>query len=325
MIGWNDFIKSKIKNQKSKIQIQKSKNESQDDNVDELSIAQNCWVYPTRSSFKMKCPFDAISLGRFIINKRGITDITCQDPFLTAMAGVSLKKRFNIHLEIQLHTDIGSPNYVKSFSNKIRKALASSYLPKADSLRVVSNRIESYLVDSLGIDRSKIVVKPIKVDTDWIRSTSIIESADLHKKYPQFDKIILMASRLEKEKNIGLAIDAFKEVLRRLPETGLVIVGSGSQARYLRTCALKLAPKNVFFESWADKNTLASYYKTADLFLNTSLFEGYGMTLIEAQAAGCQIVSTDVGIAKEAGAIIARFDGNDIAEKIIDSLDRSNK
>lgn len=54
--------------------------------------------------------------------------------------------------------------------------------------------------------------------------------------------------------------------------------------------------KNVVFVGW--KNDLISYFKTADMYLLTSEYEGYGMTLIEAGASGCPIVTTKVGIAK---------------------------
>ncbi|MCX6718808.1 MAG: glycosyltransferase family 4 protein [Candidatus Taylorbacteria bacterium] len=303
-----------------KIQISNFKSNPKSKCQNEIVISSNCWVYPTRSLLKMLNPLSATRLGRFIIERRKITDITCQDPFLTAMAAISLKKQFNIPLEIQIHTDIGSPNYTKAFTNRIRKVLALSYLPKADSIRVVSNRIKAYLVDSLKIDQTKIEVRPIQIDVQWIKNAPVIESADLHKRYQQFERIILMASRLEKEKNIALAIRAFSEVIKKLPKTALIIVGEGSEARYLRSCALRLAPRNVFFESWADKDVLASYYKTTDLFLVTSLFEGYGMTLVEAQAAGCKIVSTDVGVAKEVGAIIVKDDAVELAETLVNVL-----
>ena len=306
-------------------------------NSNESAISSNCWAYSTRSRFKFLYPFDAISLGRFLIEKRGITEITCQDASLTAMTGVSLKKRFALPLEIQIHEDIGSPYYPFNVTNKIRKALALSYIPKADSIRVVSERIKKYLVETVGIDSAKIGVRPIAVDADSIKSMPIDPSADLHVKYPQFGKIILMASRLEKEKNIPLALEAFKEVLKKIPEAGLVIVGRGSQGLKLKKLARRLglsvaadsgnaagfnaveqaskpcgsngwnepqAGESVVFEDWADKATLVSYYKTADLFLNVSLFEGYGMTLVEAQAAGCKIISTDVGVASEIGVIL---------------------
>lgn len=289
----------------------------------ETVVSSNCWAYSTNSPFKFTNPFKAMRLGRFLIEKRGIAHITCQDPFLTSMAGVALKKQFpQIEFEIQVHTDIGSSNFAYSFGNKIRKFLALNYLPRADHIRVVSNKIKDFLVEKLVIEVSKIEVRPIIIDTEKIGSAPVIEGADLRKKFPQFDRIVLMASRLEKEKNIELAIKAWVKVVEKVPKAGLVIVGSGSQSGKLKALILGLNLKvSVIFEDWADQPTLFSYYKTADLFLNTSLFEGYGMTLVEAHAAGCAIASTDVGVAKEVGAEIISFkDANRVAETVIKVL-----
>jgi len=202
--------------------------------------------------------------------------------------------------------------------NKVRKGLALSHVKQADSIRVVSNRIKTYL-ESIGIDPHKITVRPIVVDTEWIKNAPI--TVDLRQKYPQFEKIVLMASRLEAEKNIDLAIKAFKEMVNKIPKAGLIIVGRGSQVSILKSQVSNLKlDSHVIFEDWADKQTLASYYKTADLFLNTSLFEGYGMTLVEAKAAGCKVVSTDVGVAREVGVEVVGHDGHDICVKIVSIL-----
>jgi len=171
----------------------------------------------------------------------------------------------------------------------------------------------------LGIEPSKISVRPIAVDVQWIKNAPI--TVDLHKKYPQFDQIILIASRLEPEKNIQLAINAMAEVVQKLSKAGLVIIGNGSQKEKLESLAKNLnISTNVAFESWADPQTLASYYKTADIYLNTSFFEGYGMTFVEAQAAGCKIVSTDVGVAREMGATIVEHEAGSVSDGIIQAL-----
>lgn len=284
----------------------------------EQSIAPNCWIYPTRSAFKLMRPLNASRLAHFIVKKRGITEVTCQDASFTALTGISVKKKFNLPLEIQVHEDLGSPYYGFTIGRKVRKSLALTHLKQADSIRVVSNRIRDYLI-SIGIDSSKVTVRPIAVDIDSIKNAPI--TVDLHRKYPQFEKIILMASRLEAEKNIELAISAFKEVVQKNPKAGLIIVGKGSQLSHLKSLCLRLSLKDsVVFESWVDKQTLVSYYKTADVFLNTSLFEGYGMTLVEAHAAGCKIVSTNVGIAPEVGVILVEHEVKDVAAKIIGIL-----
>jgi glycosyltransferase involved in cell wall biosynthesis len=286
----------------------------------ETVLSHNCWAYSTRSWSKFMFPFDAMAIGRFLIEKRGITNITCQDASLTAMAGLSLKKQFHLPVEVQVHNDIGSPYFTHTVTNKVRKSLALSYLPKVDQIRVVSNKIKDYLVSSLGIDAAKITVKPIVVDVEAIKRAAILPDADLHKKYPHFEKIVLVASRLEKEKNIILAIRAWAEVVKKQPKAGLIIVGEGSQASMLRSEAARLGLRGpnptVVFESWASQSTLFSYYKTCDAFLVTSLFEGYGMVLVEASAAGAKIVSTDVGVAKEVGAQIVEWNEKSVAEGI---------
>ncbi len=294
----------------------------------ETVIAPNCWAYSTESRVKFMYPFGAIRLGEFLINKRRITEITCEDPSLTAMAGISLKKKYTIPLEIQVHEDIGSQYYVTNLMRKIRKTLALSYLPRADHIRVVSNKIKEYLVGTLQIDAGKIEVRPIAVDTEKIKRALVIDGADLHKKYPQFKKIVLMASRLEREKNVELAMRSWPEVIKRVPGTGLLICGTGSKAQEYKKLRERLGTQNevgnlsssIVFEEWIDQEVLFSYYKTADLFLNTSLFEGYGMTLVEAHAAGCAIVSTDVGVAREVSAHIVGWNAAEVAEGIIGAL-----
>lgn len=305
-----------------------------------IEIAPNCWVYLTQSYSKFLYPWDAIRLGKKIIQERAITDITCQDASLTALAGVCLKKKFGIPLEIQIHEDLGSPYYAYNVTNKIRKMLANRYIPQAEKIRVVSERIKKYVEMVCGNPQEsssatpseergthpQIEVRPIAVDMEIIKAAPVL--VDLHRKYRQFDKIVLMASRLEKEKNIELAIKAWPEVIKNIPKAGLLIVGSGSQKSHLLALTSYLLPPSsklsldhsIIFEDWVDRQTLISYYKTADLFLNTSLFEGYGMTLVEAQAAGCKIVSTDVGVAREAGAMIVYRNTADISRCIIESL-----
>ncbi len=291
----------------------------------ELSISENCTVHGTDSVSKFAYPFKAISLGSEIIKDNSITDITCQDPFLTAMAGVSLKKKFKIPLEIQIHGDIGSPYFARTIGNKVRISLAKKYLPEADKIRVVSGRVKDYVDELLAGNQSTkpiIEVKPIAVDKTAIKNAPVL--VDLRRKYRQFDRIVLMASRLEGEKNIDLAIEAWSLVNRSFPNAGLVIVSSGGAENDLKRLVVSNGlAKSVIFEKWANRETLYSYYKTADLFLNSSLYEGYGMTLVEAEAAGAKIVSTDVGVAREIGAIIAEHDKKDLAQKVMGAISRN--
>jgi len=255
------------------------------------------FLYPTNSRSGYCFVHDAMKIGKTILRQSGQWLITTQDPFLTGWAGWRLKKKFGVPLQIQIHTDFLSPYFGRSLSNKVRQILAKLVLPKADGIRVVSSRIKDSVISQFpNFPISKISILPIFTDIKKIQSAEI--KIDLHQKYPQFDFIILMASRLTEEKNIPLALEAFGQVLKNHPKAGLIIVGNGPEQESLKfkVKSLKLS-ENVVFEPWTGE--LASFYKTADLFLLTSNFEGWSLAVVEAMAAGCPVVMTDVGCAGE--------------------------
>ncbi len=272
-----------------------------------IKVSDHLFVYPTCSFSRLLYIFDAIRIGSSLIknwkleigNSRNDLVVSCQDPFETGKVGAALKNKFGIPLQVQVHTDFLSPEFPRgSFLNWLRVKMAGYALRHADSIRVVSQRIKDSLLHELRIMNYelRIDILPIFVDVEKIQTAPI--SIDLHKKYPQFDFIILMASRLTKEKDIPTALAAFQKVLVRYPRAGFVIVGSGPELSPLQLIAKRYTLNaSVIFEGW--HSDLASYYKTCDLFLQTSRYEGYGMSLVEALAAGAPAVSTDVGVAPE--------------------------
>lgn len=260
----------------------------------EQKISDNVWLYSTNSSARFRYSTDAIKIGNKI---NDIDLITTQDPFETGWAGLRIARKKEAKLQMQIHTDfLNSYFYKESLLNFIRVQLAKYLLPQADCVRVVSRRIADSLKSSKISLKSEPEILPIFVDVKGIKE--YVSRVDLHQKYPQFEKIILMASRLSKEKNISLAINVMKEVLLKYPKTGLVIIGEGPESAMLKLRVKKeLLSNNIIFEPWSDD--LISYYKSAEVFLVTSNYEGYGMTLIEAAASGCPIVTTDVGVVDE--------------------------
>ena len=254
----------------------------------------NIHLYPTNSKSRWFYIFDAVKIGKKILMAGGQWLISSQDPFECGLATWLIKRRFNIPLQLQIHTDFLSPYFVRhSMLNRVRVLIAKFLIPRANCIRVVSERIKKNI---LKMTIKSIVVLSIFVDVKKIQEVAV--KTDLHNKYPQFHFIILMASRLTKEKNIGLAIEAMKEIIKKYSKTGLIIVGEGPEKENLKFKIKNLnLSGNVILEPWTDD--LASYYKTADLFLLTSNYEGYGMAVVEAMAAGCPVIMTDVGLANE--------------------------
>ena len=243
------------------------------------------------------------SRGRFLRFLRGIREaqkllkehrhdlITAQE-IEHALLAWRLSKKFSVPFEIQIHTDIFSPYFAKeSIANKFRALLAKFLLPRASHVRVVSERIKKSLLQTINYKLSTVSVLPIFSETP--RGEGNVKT-----KYPDAGFIILMVSRLTREKNISLALRAFRKVVEKFSDALLVIVGDGPERESLelQAASYKLQA-NVFFEGW--QNNLVPYYAGADIFLLTSNYEGFGLAAVEALSAGVPVVMTDVGVAGE--------------------------
>lgn len=258
----------------------------------EEKIAPNIFLY-TSNSLGRICYISSTVIRALKLKRSGvrIDVVTTQDPFEAGLAGYLIARIFKSRLHIQIHTDVMSPYFnSESFLNRVRVIIAKFLIPRADALRVVSERIKDSIEHLVEVG-TQITVLPIFVVT-----TPDAEDKSFKKKYPQFSKTLLIASRLSREKNIGIVIDAMREVTKKYPATGLVIVGDGPELLSLKKIAMRFhLDVNVMFEGW--KKDLTPYYKTADALILPSFYEGYGMVAVEALAAGCPVIMTDVGCA----------------------------
>lgn len=253
-------------------------------------------MYPTRSVTKFLYGLNAI----FMAAKMPWPDVvSVQDPFETGLIGLIISRFVQKPLHVQVHTDFLAPEYTRhSLLNRFRVWVAGIVLKRAARVRVVSERIRISIQTRYRLD-TPVSVLPIFVDIEKIRATS--PSTTLSARFERYSKKILYVGRLEPEKHPCLALRAFAKAA--LQGACLIVVGSGSEAAYLRKLASELGIiDRVFFEG---ETSSAPYYALADLVLVTSRYEGYGLVIVEALARGIPVLSTDVGIAREAGALVS--------------------
>lgn len=280
-----------------------------------LELAPKLFVYPTRTP--ARSAFFRVAYDRAMVILASAPDapwvLTTQDPFETGLVGAWIRRTHKIPWQVQVHTDFLNPAFKTSILQRIRAWVGMAIVRRADTIRVVSRRIKDTLVAAAPQLVDRITVLPIFVDTAAIAAAPA--GVDVHTQYPGRMPIILMASRLTTEKQIPLALDAVTQFATAHPQALLLVAGEGSQKSTLETYA-KQVQAPVIFVPWVD--SVFAQYKSADIFLNTSAFEGYGRTLIEAHAAGLPIVSTDVGVAREVIATSADgvVTGQDVASLV---------
>jgi phosphatidyl-myo-inositol alpha-mannosyltransferase len=106
---------------------------------------------------------------------------------------------------------------------------------------------------------------------------------------------VLFAGRIEARKGIPYLLQAFQELKKHVPTARLVIVGEGGlRAQYMRL-AESMQLQDVLFEGYVSPHDLPGYYRRADVFCSPSTVnESFGITLLEAMAAGAPAVATTV-------------------------------
>lgn len=234
----------------------------------------NVSVYPTNSKFSVLYIFDAF---RTALKLKKPNIITTQDPFETGITGFLFS--WSVRWNVQMHTDWNNSYFIKSSLNIVRFCIAHLILWRASSIRVVSERIRKSLPKYCL--SKKITVLPIVVEMEPFKN-QILEKDSYY---------LLTVSRLEKEKNIDVLIRSMVSI----ENATLHIVGDGKERQKLTKLVeeLNLGNKVVFEGLHQD---ISFFYKQADLYIQASSYEGFGMSLLEAGLHGLPIITTDVGL-----------------------------
>jgi glycosyltransferase involved in cell wall biosynthesis len=127
------------------------------------------------------------------------------------------------------------------------------------------------------------------------------EVANSLKRHGIRQPFLLAVGSIEPRKNIPALLRAFSE-LRRRYTIQLVIVGrfAWGLEEVVKTCAGN-AEEDVRFVGYAGESDLRAFYSAATVFLQPSLYEGLGLTVLEAMSYGVPVIANDIPIFREIG------------------------
>ena len=186
-------------------------------------------------------------------------------------------------------------------------------IKKADIIVTVSNTIRQELIKKFNISPDRIKVVYNSIGEHFINANinpEILEKYNIKK-----EKYILSVATLKKKKNIPQLIKAFESISDKYPELKLVLVGGmGNEDREKLT-----KHPNIIFTGYIPDDDLPTLYRNALIYVFPSLYEGFGIPIIEAQYSNCPLLCSDIPVFKEVageGAEFCKTDHQSIAEKI---------
>lgn len=264
-----------------------------DQNRKMRKLSDNVVVYPTGSRKTLSFIWDAHRISKRICRGNKIDVITTQDPLFTGLVGYMLSRKFKIPLNVQLHGNyLNNEFWLKESKLNFLFNILGNYIAKrADSIRVVADRIGNGLASRLNIPPEKFTTLPVFTDIDKFVNS---QKVNLREKYLEFENFILFVGRLTPTKNIEVLLIAARKVLDKCPKTLFLIAGNGKMREEWERFACQLEiEQNVSFEGTVSHENIPSYYQSCDLLVLPSKHEGWPRVVTEALACRKPVIVSD--------------------------------
>lgn len=176
----------------------------------------------------------------------------------------------------------------KQNGSRIANAIIKYASKKADVTVSLSEMVKIDLVDNYDIDANKIITIYNHVDQELLKAQKNESDfvLDVNRKY------IVNMGRLHHQKGQWHLIRAFSKIATQCPDLDLLILGEGELKQHLQQLAKELGvEKRVLMPGYI--KSPHCYFNDCEMFVFSSLYEGLGNVLLEAEAFGLPIISTD--------------------------------
>lgn len=116
--------------------------------------------------------------------------------------------------------------------------------------------------------------------------------ADVRRKLALPERYVLYVGSLAPRKNLARLLQAWKLVSPLHPDASLVLVGTSSHV--FRDAGLGSLPRSVMATGYVAEDQLAAVYGGAEILVFPSLYEGFGLPVLEAMACGTPVITSNV-------------------------------
>ncbi len=204
--------------------------------------------------------------------------------------------------------------FIRTSSRKAVALIADSESTRQDAIRLV------------GALPGKIYTVPLGVTQEFrpIRDKVILQQA--RQKYQLPEHFLLYVGTIEPRKNLSTLLQAYASVASQMPDHRLVIVGpKGWMVENIiqQTGQFNISDK-VHFTGYVEQDDLPVIYNLADVFIYPSVYEGFGLPVLEAMACGTPVISSNVSsmpeIVGNAGVLIAPNNSQALAQSLLELI-----
>ena len=191
---------------------------------------------------------------------------------------------------------------------------------RSDLIITISKSAKSDIIKHFNIDEKKIRIVSPGIDLQkYSYNYTDMELESIRKKYNLPQKYILYLGTIEPRKNIERIVKAFKKYKKEVSDDlKLVIVGKKGWKYDNIMKLIESMETDIIITGYIDEDDKIPIYKLAQIFVFPSLYEGFGMPVLEAMASGTPVITSNTSslpeVAGDAGILVDALNENEIFE-----------
>lgn len=212
----------------------------------------------------------------------------------------------NIKIITHIHdiSFFAHPEFIKKSDLFFLKALIPVSLKRANKIIAVSKFTKDEIVKYYKIDPEKIEVVYNAVSGDFLRSDySGNELFEIRKKYNLPEEYALYIGTLQPRKNIPVLVESFSRIKEKFPEIKLVLAGNKKahnfDTRIDETIERLKISDEIVFPGFVDEKDKGAIFQLAKVFVFSSLYEGFGIPILEAMSQKLPVLASDIPVHRE--------------------------
>ncbi len=213
------------------------------------------------------------------------------------------------------------PEFYNPIDRKIYKKKFIKSCIIADKIIAISNQTKADIVNFFNIDEVKIETVYQTCNTSFKQIESDVHKAQVKKKYNLPTDFILSVGTIEKRKNL---LNICKALYENKIDIPLIAIGrltsyTSEVKKYIFDKGLE---KQIFLFHHVDSIDLPAIYQLAKVFVYPSVFEGFGIPILEALYSGIPVITTKYGCFSEAGGPNSLYVNPDKSDEIGDAISK---
>lgn len=180
-----------------------------------------------------------------------------------------------------------------------------SAVQRADCVITASEASRCDLEDLLNVPAERIRVIPLAADPIFHPLDPSEARVAVGKRYDLWGQIILHMGRLDPHKNVDRLVEAFAQALPRLSAQAQLVLTALTEGRHYYRVAEQVATlklkEHVRFLGHLRSERLVELINAAAVVVMPSLWEGFGLPVLEAMACGTPVITSNAGATREIG------------------------